>query len=803
MHAFVQVAVALPLRDTYTYALPEALQGVVGLGHVVLVPFGPRKVTAYVLETLAEPGLDPAKLKPIARLVDPEPAFDAAQLRFFRWMAEYYLAPLGEAIATALPATMNVRTKVVWEATEEGVEALATDDAQDTQAEVLREVVARPGLTRRGLARRLRDLVEPDLTERTLDALRRRAWVRTDNVETGGRVGRVREVRLIGNLPGTAGKRQLQVVQALAVAGGFTDLAELVAAQGPYARTAVNRLAEMGVVELGTRELRDPVTAGVMPHERAPPTLTAAQQGAVAEILGEPRTHLLYGVTGSGKTEVYLRCAAEVLDRGQQVLILVPEIGLTPLLTGRFRARFGEAVAVLHSGLTGVQRLREWRRIRAGEAQVAVGARSALFAPFQDLGLVVVDEEHDDSYKQDDGVRYHARDMAVVRGGIAECPVVLGSATPSMASWRNALADRYGLIELLERPTPRPVPTIEIVNMRLEERGDDGRTPLLAAEVQEALKATLLRGTGKAIVLFNRRGYATYVMCPGCGGAYGCPSCGVSLVLHRKHHTLTCHTCGFHREEPRSCPACGHDRVEILGTGTERVEEALRELLPGIGIARMDADTTSWRGAHHELLERFRTGEVRVLVGTQMVAKGHDFPDVHLAVVVSADHGLRMPDFRAAERTAALLTQVAGRAGRGEVAGRVLVQTLHPDHPVLQHLGDPKAFYEEQARERRLLAYPPFTRLVLVRLEAADRVQAWRASQDLADRWRQETDGHKVQVLGPAPAARPRLVGRWRYQIVLRGRDPRRFREWLKGQAWKSPGKGVRIAVDVDPRNLM
>ena len=802
MATYIRVAVALPLRDTYTYALPEALWEVVGLGHVMLVPFGPRKVTAYVLETLSEPDCDPSKLKAAVRLLDPEPAFDADQLRFFRWIADYYLAPLGETIATALPTRMNVRSKLIWEATSEGVEALATGEVQDVQAEVLREVVARPGLTRRGLARRLRDLVEPVETEKTLDALKRRGWLQTETVETGGQSGRVREVRLVGNLPGSAGRRQLQVVQAVAAAGGFMDLAELVAAQGPYARTAVKRLAEMGVLEVGTRELRDPVVAGVLPDERAPPHLTDAQTQAVETILAEPRTHLLYGVTGAGKTEVYLRCAADVLTRGQQVLVLVPEIGLTPLLTGRFRARFGEAVAVLHSGLTGVQRLTEWRRIRAGEAQVAVGARSALFAPFQDLGLVVVDEEHDDSYKQDEGVKYHARDMAVLRGGQVGCPVVLGSATPSMESWRNALTGRYGLIELLERPTPRPVPTVEIVNLRDEERVE-GRPPLLAKKVQEALKEVLLNSTGKAIVLYNRRGYATYVMCPDCGGAYECPSCGVSLVLHRHHRTLTCHTCGFHREEPSSCPACGGARIEVLGNGTERVEETLRDLLPGIGIARMDADTTSWRGAHHELLERFRTGEVRVLVGTQMVAKGHDFPDVTLAVVVSADHGLRMPDFRAAERTASLLTQVAGRAGRGDVAGRVLVQTLHPDHPVLQHLGDPRAFYEEQARERRLLAYPPFTRLVLIRLEAADRVEGWRASQDLAGKLREDADGHKVQVLGPAPAARPRQVGRWRYQIVLRGRDPKHFRAWLKEQDWSPPGRGVRIAIDVDPRNLM
>lgn len=802
MDRFVQVAVALPLRDTYTYSLPDSLVGRVALGHVLLVPFGPRKVTAYALGTLAEPDCDPKRLKPVVRLLDPEPAFDGQQLSFLRWIADYYLAPLGEAIATALPSSMSVKSKVIWEATADGVEALATGDAEDAQAEVLREVVSRPGLTRRGLARRLRDLVEPEVTERALDALRRKDWVRTESVEVGGAGGRVRQVSLTGEPPTDLGKRQAQVLQAIVDAGGALDLAELVTAQGPYARTAVQRLSARGVLTLGTRELRDPVVQGVLPDEREAPTLTPPQSVAVAAILGEPRPHLLYGVTGAGKTEVYLRSAADVLGRGQQVLVLVPEIGLTPLLTGRFRARFGDAVAVLHSGLTGAQRLREWRRIRAGEAQVAVGARSALFAPFQALGLVVVDEEHDDSYKQDEGVRYHARDMAVLRGQLAGCPVVLGSATPSMESWRNALAERYGLIELLERPTPKPVPEIEIVNLRDEDRVD-GRTPLLGQTVQQALRDCLLNSDGKAIVLYNRRGYATYIVCPDCGGAYTCPSCGVSLVLHKRHHTLTCHTCGFHREEPDTCPGCGGTRLEVLGNGTERIEETLQELLPGVPIGRMDADTTSWRGAHHELLERFRKGELRVLVGTQMVAKGHDFPGVTLAVVVSADHGLRMPDFRAAERTYALLTQVAGRAGRGDVAGRVLVQTLHPDHPVLELLGDPKAFYKEQARERQLLAYPPFTRLVLVRIEAADRMEAWRASQALAERFHASTDGHAIQVMGPAPAARPRLVGRWRYQIVLRGRDAKRLREWLRAQDWKAPGRGVRLAVDVDPRNLM
>jgi primosomal protein N' (replication factor Y) len=510
-------------------------------------------------------------------------------------------------------------------------------------------------------------------------------------------------------------------------------------------------------------------------------------------------------VTGAGKTEVYLRAAAEVLKRDKQVLVLVPEIGLTPLLTGRFRARFGDAVAVLHSGLSGAQRLREWRRIRAGEARVAVGARSALFAPFADLGLLVVDEEHDGSYKQDDGVRYSARDLAVVKGLKAGCPVVLGSATPSMETYQNALDDRYGLIELLDRPTPRPVPAIEVVDLNGVDRVS-GKVPLLSDEVSGALRQCFDNG-GKAIVLYNRRGYATTVQCQDCGGSYACPSCGVGLVLHMRQRTLTCHYCGFHRPYERACPSCHSTNLEILGRGTERVQEALEEAFPDIPIGRMDADTTSYRGAHHKLLEEFRQGQTRLLVGTQIVAKGHDFPDVHVAVVIGADHILMMPDFRAAERTFALLVQLAGRAGRGDVAGRVLVQTHHPDHYVFKLLGDFRAFHAEESRQRRLLHYPPFTRLALLRIESSDRDGAMNAALDLARRLRESMEGmtpKPAQVLGPVPAALPRLVGRWRFQILVRGPKTVAFQRWLhKVDLSVSRRKGVRMIIDVDPRHLM
>ena len=805
--ALAEVAVPLPMQRRFTYVVPPALDAQLAVGHVVRVPFGPRTLTGYVVDRAPKLDVPVEKLRAITSLVDPLPAFDAGQLGFFRWMAGYYRASLGEVIATALPSGMRATSRLVFRATDEGVEALAVAGVHGEQAEVLREVIARPGLTRKGFARRLRELMEPDQVEAALEALKRKELVVSEHDTPGGLGGMQKVLRqlvpaaeLLERMP-RAGKRQQEVMDAVEAAGGTLSVAELASAQGPYARTAARKLVEKGLLADELVEIRDPVVAGELPASAEPPVLTEAQQAAVDAITGDPRPWLLHGVTGAGKTEVYLNAAARVLERGQQVLVLVPEIGLTPLLTGRFRARFGERIAVLHSGLTGAERLREWRRIRSEEASVAIGARSALFAPFQRLGLLVVDEEHDDSYKQDDGVRYSARDLAVVLGQLRKAAVVLGSATPSMESWDNARTDRYGLLQLLERPTPRPVPTVELVDMNRVQRVN-GRPPVLAPVVVQALRDCFDAG-GKAIVLFNRRGYANSVQCPDCGGGYACPSCGVNLVLHLRQRTLTCHYCGFHRPYTPACPSCT-GTLEVLGQGTQLVEETLDQLFPDIPVGRMDADTTQVRGSHHQILEAFRRGETRMLVGTQIVAKGHDFPDVHLAVVVSADHTLHMPDFRAAERTYALLTQVAGRAGRGEVAGRVLVQTHQRDHFVFRHLDDFAGFMDEERVIRQTLRYPPYRRLVLLRVEGAERSDAMREAVHLARRLREAAPKDLVMVLGPVPAAMPRLVGRWRFQILLKGQRSRDFRRWLAGVELSVPArKGVRLVVDVDPRHLM
>ena len=822
--ALVEVAVALPLDGTYTYSVPRGLS--LSVGHAVVVPMRGRQVSGYVVGLPTE---QPSfAVKPVARLLDPEPVFDENQLTFFRWIADYYLSGLGEVIATALPSAYRGSSRRVFHPTPAGIDALAAEASDPTSplragrtasaslsAEhltVLREVVARPGRARKGLERALHGELDADRVDRLLDALSRQGLVRVDEEEIRDLGGQVHTVSLAvppEDAINVGGARMRGVLARLIEAGGTMDLPALVEAEGPGARDAVSRLTAKGVLTRGEREDRDPFMEPELDEDAGPPpALNLEQQAALESILSEePRTWLLHGVTGSGKTEVYLHAAARFLSTDRQVLVMVPEISLTPQLCSRFRARFGEAVAVLHSGLAPVARLREWRRIRAGEATVAVGARSALFAPFRHLGLVVVDEEHDDSYKQDEGVRYHARDLAVVLGRNHRAPVVLGTATPSMESWHNAAAGRYGLLRLRNRATPRAVPRIDLVDLC-------GRPPdlALAPELLTALQDAFNAG-GKAIVLYNRRGYAPVVECPGCGGHYSCPSCGVGMVYHQNRQRLSCHYCGFFQPFTPLCPSCG-GTFEVLGHGTERIAELLEREFPEVGVARMDADATSTRGSHHRILSDFRSGRVRLLVGTQLVAKGHDFPDVHVAAVVGVDHILMLPDFRSGERTFSLVTQLAGRAGRGEVAGRVLVQTRHADHFVFRLLAeggpetDPDGFYTEESRQRRILSYPPFTRLVLLRAEGADREATIEVARALARQLRTEADprGHRVDILGPEPAAMPRLVGRWRFQIVLRGRDTGRFRAWLAAvrPLLFAPGKqNVRVIVDVDPRSLL
>jgi primosomal protein N' (replication factor Y) len=575
----------------------------------------------------------------------------------------------------------------------------------------------------------------------------------------------------------------------------------------PSARGAVARLVEAGAVRLDKREESvDPFTREVPPD--VPPVLTTPQENAVGAILlrlerAERRAFLLEGVTASGKTEVYLRTAERCLELGRGVVVLVPEIALTPQLVARFRARLGSRIAVLHSGLGERERHAMWRSLRSGDVRIAVGARSALFAPVQKLGLVIVDEEHDGSFKQEEGVRYHARDMALLRAHRADAVCVLGSATPSVTSAELARSGRLELLELPARARAESVlPESAIVDLRRTGPGPGGEK-LISIPLFRALEETLA-ARQQAILFLNRRGFAPSVVCSACGKIAECPNCAVALTLHRaRREQLICHYCDHHEPRRSACPHCGEETLVDEGAGTERIESVLGEILPGARIARLDRDVAAGPKSER-VLDRMRKGEIDVLVGTQMVTKGHDLPNVTLVGVLNADAALSMPDYRAAERTFQLLVQVAGRAGRGSARGRVLIQTRQPEHPAiaLALTHDVKAFTAHELLQREELDYPPYSRLALVRFEAADDALTQREATRLAGIARKWAE-NDVEVLGPAPAPLARLRNRYRHRFLLRAKDRTRLHLVLLAIARTPVDRRVRTAIDVDPVSML
>ncbi|MEA2698804.1 MAG: hypothetical protein QOI66_3075, partial [Myxococcales bacterium] len=518
-------------------------------------------------------------------------------------------------------------------------------------------------------------------------------------------------------------------------------------------------------------------------------------------------TFVLHGITGSGKTEVYLQVIAEVRAAGRGALVLVPEIALTPQLAARFRARFGEDVAVLHSGLPARERLAAWRRLREGKVGIALGARSAIFAPVQNLGVIVVDEEHDGSFKQDDGVRYNGRDLAVVRAQRAGAVAILGSATPSLESHQNTLQGRFRRLALPERATPRPLPSVEIIDLRRHPVGADG---LLSAALAEAVAANLA-AREQTILFLNRRGFSTVVLCRGCGHVVQCPHCAVSLTYHQKRGRLVCHYCGNTELMPLRCPSCASPKLERLGTGTERVETLIRQRFPDARVARLDRDTADAADSSGEttrglgpILEGMQSGAIDILVGTQMVTKGHDFAGVTLVGVLQPDQGMHLPDFRAAERTFQLLEQVAGRAGRGDRPGRVIIQTYAPDHPAIAAVRthDYATFVAQELEYRRQSDYPPFARMVVLRLDARDEAVVKQDATAVAAAVRAAV-GAAVRVLGPAEAPIARVRGRARYQIWLASKDRAALATAARAAAAVKRSADVRLAVDVDPVSVL
>ena len=790
----VSVAVPLPFQALFSYRLPAGAS-LPERGVRVEVPFGGRRVIGVVCGPAEDPqsgeskGEPKRQLKEVLQVLDEAPLADPKLLDLAAWVADHYLAPPGECYRLVLPPAGVRASRAVVRLLKPG----GADDPllAELQAGPLRLSALEKRLGRSPQARLLRLRSEGVVSvEQALDA-------------PGFR--EVRVAVLAQERPEPRGKAQVEIVERLRAAGGRARVADLVRDR-PSLRGAIDRLAEKGALSLvSERELRAP--EGLPARDAVAVVPTADQERALTDLLAAAQgdafqPFLLHGVTGSGKTEVYFRAVETALARGRGAILLVPEIGLTPMLVRAARARFGGTVSVLHSELSAGERHDEWWRIREGAARVVVGARSAVFAPVPELGLIVVDEEHDGAYKQDESPRYHGRDVAVMRARLEACPVVLGSATPSVESYANARSGKYRELRLPRRITAQGLPRVEIVDRRAVLRA--GGEPILTPPLREALAARLSRRE-QSLLLLNRRGYATSLLCRECGQEAMCPNCSVSLTLHRTGRLARCHYCGHEVQTPEACPSCHGAYLRLTGFGTEKVAEAVAAALPAARVERLDRDRASRRGVLVQTLAAFEKGEIDILVGTQMIAKGHDFPRVTLVGVVDADVGLGIPDFRSAERTFQLLTQVAGRAGRGDTAGEVILQTHMPDHYALVHACSQEydAFFERELEFRRTMGYPPVAALVNLIVRATDEGKGREAVAALGASLRSSAHG-RYRVLGPARAPLARLRREHRFQILLKGqrkamRDA--VRQALVSRYGETRWPGV--AVDVDPLSVM
>lgn len=760
-----EVAVPLPLRGAFSYVVPDHLAASVSVGCRVLCDFGKRQILGVVLELRdREPE---ATLRPLRAVVEATPVIPLELLAFLRELSAYYLAPIGEVMRLAVPAL-----------SQKSVERLR--DAGELFADT-------------ALARTKRVHVPQE------------QWVSA-----------TAEVEVAGTLRGQAA----QLLASLR-AGGPQPMARLLLTM-KSARVAARKLEGLGLVAIESREKsRTQPFAEAIPRDAAP-ELTRAQASSVERVRGallgkhEPRAFLLFGVTGSGKTEVYLRAIADSLALGRGALVMVPEIALTPQLVSRYRARFGDDVAVIHSGLSDRSRHDMHERLRSGELRVAIGARSSLFAPVPELGLVIVDEEHDSSFKQEEGVRYHARDMALLRAHRAGATIVLGSATPSLETYALAQQGKLELLRLPDRAAETALlPDVTVVDLRHVGAGPSGHKKL-SLPLHRAIDETLSRGE-QVILFLNRRGHSPTVLCASCGHVTSCPQCSVALTLHLSRKPpadaqrvselggkLICHYCGFSASPSRSCESCGSGELLPEGLGTEKLEETIAAAFVGARVARLDRDVAEGKQAER-ILSRMREREIDILVGTQMVTKGHDYPFVTLVGVINADAALGLPDFRAAERAFSLLVQVAGRAGRHERAGRVLIQTYSPEHAAVMFAKrhDVEGFLTRELRDRAEVGYPPYSRLALVRVDSPEARAAAQEAERLAHLARGTGAVRKgdVEVLGPAPAPLARLRGRYRFRVMLRAKSRPALRSVLLSlsAALPRPGTAVRVAIDVDP----
>ncbi|HEY9571206.1 MAG TPA: primosomal protein N' [Metalysinibacillus sp.] len=787
---FAKVIVDVPTYHVdrpFDYIIPTKWQGIIEVGSRVKVPFGRRPVLGFVIALTEETDVPKGKLKAITELLDIEPVLTPELLQLAAWLKHETICFEIDALQAMLPSALRAKYEKMIEALVP-VEELNAKFADNMKQGRMSYKVAE----------------QANLLAEVKQGVRNGHLRITTKVSQRGKAKQVRyvtvstlaQIEAAQKATSARAKKQHELLLWLAA----HSEQQLLPSDIPASMAVLQEVIKAGAASFTQQEVyRDPFATAV--DKTTALTLTAEQQQAKDRIvLHEAHTYLLHGITGSGKTEIYLQKIDQVLAKGQQAIMLVPEIALTPQMTERFRGRFGDRVAVMHSGLSSGEKFDEWRKIQQQEVQVVVGARSAIFAPFTNLGIIILDEEHEASYKQEDTPRYHTRDVAIWRSHMHQCPVILGSATPALESYARAVKGVYTLLTLSERAMQQSLPAVEVVDMRDELRS--GNRSMFSRSLLTEMTASLARK--EQIVLFlNRRGYSSFVMCRDCGTVVQCQNCDISLTYHRNQERLRCHYCGYEEPVPKVCPQCASERIRYFGTGTQKVEEELQKHFPTARVLRMDVDTTRKKGAHEEILSAFGRGEADILLGTQMIAKGLDFPNITVVGVLSADTSLHLPDFRASEKTFQLLTQVSGRAGRHDKEGRVVVQTYTPTHYAIElaQQQDYLPFYEQEMTHRRRAGYPPYFYIALVQVSHEDVLQAGHYAQ-LATNWLRE-QLPRIRIIGPTASAISRVQNRYRYQCLIKYKiEPNLIpvlhrliamyrADWQK--------QGVQLTVDLDP----
>lgn len=814
---FAQVVFNLPLQEPFTYEIPPRFSGLVQVGMRVFVPFGNRRITGYVVSILDKLEKD-IPLKPIEDLPDLEPTISSELLALTRWVADYYQASWGEAIKAALPAGIDDESRETLSLTQAGTDALAGGSLAKNAALLLHTLQKKSSATQKQLERELKK----HFSAAALARLKQDGFIKSDSdvKRSAIRYAYEKSVRIVSptqsneTIEKSLGRSPKQKVLYDLITENSLSLAEL-KNQIPSYAGPLRQLRDKGLVEIFTvkkdrvsePEPHDPSWTAESPLQFNPEQQTCFRPLCASIDASEFRSYLLHGVTGSGKTEIYLRCIQHALEQGKTAIMVVPEISLTPQTVSRFQLRLGGKVAVLHSGLSQAARYLEWKKIREGKVSVVIGARSAIFAPFKNIGVIVIDEEHDTSYKQDSTPRYHARDTAIVRARSENAVVLLGSATPSLESLKNAQDGKYQLLSLGKRVHGRLLPVVRIIDMKAE-KDRKKNFSVFSIDLIKSIRDRLERRE-QVFLFLNRRGTANYVFCKECGFVYECGKCSVTLTFHDNDRALRCHYCGFSIRPPQTCSDCGGEVLRFSGFGTQKLEEEARNLFPAAKILRLDRDTTKTVGAFESMHQKMNAREIDILIGTQMISKGHDFPNVTLVGVVYADISLNIPDFRSSERSFQLLTQVAGRAGRGKVPGQVIIQTTHPEHYVFGFVRDHdyEGFCDKELALREKLNYPPFSRMATLEIESGNEklaeTQARSLKQTLA---RIVTRSRGIELLGPAPAALYRINNRFRWHIVIRSKTIQALQSLLKEcsalRPQRSPGN-VKITLDVDPMDLL